>query len=528
VIVPVVIVVALAIAIPTAMAVGGSTVHVTGVKDGALLGKASASHLSIRFSSPGSDLSGATVKLDGHRLRASDPAHHALVVRPRHLSDGRHTVTVDVPGGLFGGGSASRSFTVDTTPPKLSLQLPGKHVKLADPVTVTGHVSGGAKVTAAGAKVTDSSGKLTIRYPKPPASAKVVATDKAGNRTAKTIDVPVRYPVKVRAIHETGNSWAFARDRNEALKLIKQHKINAIQLDIKDEDGAVNFDPHVPLASKIDAVHHYYDPAKTVAKLHKKGVRVIGRVLAFGDPKLADWAWKHGHHDWVVQTPSGQMWGKSYGLPPWTNPANKAVRDYNIAIAKAAVKAGFDDIVFDGIRRPPDSLSNIKLAGIPHTHQAAQQAVTGFAAQARKVLRPMGAFVGAAIFAQAATAPQDTAQNVPQLAKYLDVVMPMDYPSHWTHGEYHVPDPNAGPKATHDIVYRSLKDWKKAVKGTDCQIVPWLQAEDFRGTYTPAMVASQIKAARQDGMPGFLWWNASAYYPKYESVLTPDAPNVLR
>jgi hypothetical protein len=525
--VPAVVVVAAAIAVPTAMATSGSTVRVSGVHDGALLGRSALGHLTVRITSPDADLSKASLKLDGDALHA-DPSHQAIVVHPRHLSDGEHTLSVSVPGGLFGGASASRSFTVDTTPPKLSVHVPDKQVGLSDPVTVHGTVSDDAKVTAAGGKVSLAGGKLTIRYPKPPAAAKVVATDKAGNRTTKTVDVPVRYPVKIRAIHETGNSWAYPRDHDEAIKLIKQHKINAVQLDIKDEDGAVNFDPHVPLAKKIGAVHHYYDPAKVVKKLHGMGVRVIAREMTFGDPLLANWAWKHGHHAWVVQSPSGQMWGPSYGLAPWTNPASKKVRDYNLAIAKAAVKAGFDDIIFDGIRRPADNLSNVKLPGIPHTHKAAQHAITSFAKKARDTLRPMGAFVGAAIFAQAVNAPENTAQNVRAIAKQIDVVMPMDYPSHWTHGEYHVPDPNAGPKANYNLIYRSLKDWKKAVKGTDCQVVPWLQAEDFRGTYTPQMVAAQMKAARADGMPGFIWWNASAYYPKYESALTPDAPNVLR
>ncbi len=259
------------------------------------------------------------------------------------------------------------------------------------------------------------------------------------------------------------------------------------------------------------------------------GVRLIGRIVTFKDPKLADWAWKNGHPDWVVQTPSGQPWGggSGYGAASFTNFANEQVHTYNLDIAKAAAKAGFDDIIFDYIRRPDGPFAQMKVAGMAHTNEAAYAAINQFSKQARDELRPLGVFVGAALFAQAAEIPQDTSQNVPEMSKYLDVMTPMDYPSHWLHGEYGVPNPNAGPQATHDVVYRSLKSWTKGVKGTNAQVVPWLQAEDWGGPYSPEMVASQIRAARENDMPGFILWNANAYYAKWESALTPDAPNVL-
>jgi hypothetical protein len=95
------------------------------------------------------------------------------------------------------------------------------------------------------------------------------------------------------------------------------------------------------------------------------------------------------------------------------------------------------------------------------------------------------------------------------MARYLDVVIPMDYPSHWNPGEYGVPDPYVG---AYEIIRRSLVDWRKQVVGTDCVVVPWLQDENYRGAYTPAKVREQIMGARANGIPGWLMWSARARY----------------
>lgn len=526
---PVAIGVAVLVVVPTTLAAKSARVHITGVQSGMVLGKAQLAALAVKIAVPDGDLERASVKIDDRAMHASR-AGGLLVVRPGPLADGSHTLSVSVARHfLTGGASASRTFRVDTTPPVVNLTAPKMVQGLAQPLTITGTVSGHATVTAAGGTVVQSAGGFTVRYPTPPASAVVVAKDEAGNTATASVSVPVRYPNQIRALHETGRSWGYDRDRNEALALARAHKINAVEIDVKDEDGIVNFPADVPLAKQLGATRNFYDAAAVVKQLHSLGVRVIGRVVAFRDPTLASWAWSHGHHDWVIQTPGGQPWGGSsaYGGASFTNFANPAVRAYNIAVAEAAAKVGFDDIVFDYIRRPDGAFASMSIPGIAHSDEAATQGIDAFAAQARAALRPLGSFTGAAIFAQAVNDPQATAQRVPDLARALDFVMPMDYPSHWLHGEYGVADPNAGPSATYAIVHRSLLDWAKAVKGSDSEVVPWLQAEDYPSTYTPAMVAAQIKGAADAGMPGFILWNANAYYANWEAALTPDAANVL-
>ena len=182
------------------------------------------------------------------------------------------------------------------------------------------------------------------------------------------------------------------------------------------------------------------------------------------------------------------------------------MRAYNEALAVEAIKLGFDDVVYDYVRRPDGPIAKMRFPGLKGDPE---DAIVRFLAETQAQIRPLGGSLGAAAFAQASTRPKSTAQNIAKMARHLDVVIPMDYPSHWNPGEYGVPDPYVG---AYDIVRRSLVDWRKQVIGTDCVVVPWLQDEDYRGDYTPAKVMEQIQGARDNGIPGWLMWSAAARY----------------
>ena len=105
------------------------------------------------------------------------------------------------------------------------------------------------------------------------------------------------------------------------------------------------------------------------------------------------------------------------------------------------------------------------------------------------------------------------------MAREVDYIAPLIYPSHWNSGEYDVPDPNRQPYL---IVKRSLADFKAAVTGTGARLVPWLQDFSLGVTYGPAEVRAQIDAARSDGVHEFLLWDAAVTYTA--AGLGTDAP----
>ena len=70
------------------------------------------------------------------------------------------------------------------------------------------------------------------------------------------------------------------------LRLVDEGRIDTVELDLKDDQGIVGFDTTVERARQIGAVTEFYDLDGAVRVLQDRA-RVIGRVVAFRDPMLA-------------------------------------------------------------------------------------------------------------------------------------------------------------------------------------------------------------------------------------------------
>ncbi len=431
----------------------------------------------LAFSAPGNAVTLRHERwlLDGLDVTSRVRAHAGeLVFRPLELlGQGNHELVVTRSGGFLGAEARQEiPFAVDVTAP----------VELAH-------------------------GQFSSTVPPPfGAPIVIVATDEAGNRTVKNVTVfvvPRRPPIAVRAVHVSAYAWADPTLRAGIMALINQHRINAVELDLKDESGLVGFDPPIALARKIGAAKPIYDLPAAVRTLHRLGVRVIGRLVAFRDPIAATAAWKSGRRNEVVQAPDGTEYS---GYGGFSNFANPAVRRYEISIAVAAARDGVDDVLYDYVRRPDGPITKMVFPGLRGTPT---QAIVEFLRETRVALQPYGTYLGASVFGIAATRPDQVAQNVPEIARQVDYVAPMVYPSHWNSGEYGVADPNAEP---YRIVLRSLKDFKRELVGTGARLVPWLQDFSLGVTYGPKQVREQIAAERALGVRDFLLWNPDAVY----------------
>ncbi len=462
--------------------------------------------LRVRLGS-GVDAKRVTVTLDGHPVRAETDGT-ALLVRPGKLSDGKHVLKVSVArsGPFAEEGSARRTFSIDTTAPTIELPETMTAPSLRGAFTVTGTAAGASSVTVNGTKATLAGKTFTAKLTAPPATVDVVATDEVGNVVRDEAAVAVRHP-GMRAVHITALGWTARSLREPILRLARQGRIDAIQLDIKDESGLIGYDSQVPLARRLHAAKGYYDAREVLDQLHAMNVRVVGRIVAFRDPVLGRWAWRHGHRDWVTQTRAGKAYGgQSYGAYSFTNPFSASVRQYNIDLATEAAKLGFDDILYDYVRRPDGKLSGFRFVGQKGTPE---QAIVGFVKDSREAVRAEGAFLGASVYGIAATRPTEIAQDIAGMAQYADYIAPMVYPSHWGPGEYNVRNPNRQP---HLIVKRSLADFARITEGTNSQIMPWLQDFSLGVDYGAPEVAAQIRGARENGMDSFILWNATARY----------------
>jgi hypothetical protein len=480
--------------------------RLTGPEDGAVLAGADAPAEFVLTGVPGGRTEGAA-ELDGSPVAVTgEPGGRESVSLPP-LAEGPHRFEWTVPRAWpLPSATVRRDFTVDTTPPRIALDGPLQAAALDRPLTVRGSAGDAIDLRVEDQSVPlDADGAFTVDLPVPPASVHLVATDRAGNTTDTTVPVPVAQ-APMRAVHMSALAWSSAALREPVLAMVREGRINAVQLDIKDESGEIGYASQVPLAQELGAAKGYYDAVQALGELHALGVRVVGRLVAFRDPVLATHAWQTGRRDMVAQTNAGQPWAGGYGSYAFTNLADPDVRRYNIDLATEAAGLGFDDILYDYVRRPDGALGAMHFPGLQVTPEAS---IASFLHDTRGAVRPLGALVGASVFGIAASRPEQIAQDIPAIVQQADYIAPMVYPSHWGAGEYGVADPEAQP---YDITQRSLTDFHTKLGDSGARVVPWLQAFSLRVPYGAEQVRTQIAAAADAGSGSFLLWNAACRY----------------
>ncbi|MEX1178307.1 MAG: putative glycoside hydrolase [Nitriliruptor sp.] len=400
-------------------------------------------------------------------------------------------------------------FTVKADPPTVELTSPDGAVTPGDPVTVAGTTEADAEVAVGDQGTTaDSDGTFELEVTDVAEQLTVTVTDVAGNTTEVTdaiVFVASRVEVEeVRTVHATFWAWETARLREPIVEMIEDGRINSLQLDLKDEGGHIGYESQVPLAQEIGADIGPLDLEQTVADLHDRDVAVIGRIVAFADPTLAEWAWANDRRDMVLQVPDGSDYYRG-SYAGFSNFTDQDVIDYLLDLAEEAAQAGVDHILWDYIRRP-EGMDNYTVPGLETTPE---EAIVEFTRQADERLAPYGIQHGASVYGIAADRPEQIGQDIPAMAEHLDYMAPMIYPSHWGPGEYDVADPNRQP---YDIIRATLEVWDEATAGTRARIVPWLEDTPYRAWDRPHQVREQIRAARDHGIDEWLMWNPGSSF----------------
>src|SRR5262249_26468523 len=163
----------------------------------------------------------------------------------------------------------------------------------------------------------------------------------------------------------------------------KRDGLNTVEVDLKDENGNVSFVNGAPAIALHDrAARTYFDPKHVAAQAHKAGIYLIGRVVSFEDPITAV-----AHPELAVHRSDGSIW-KTGGGPGWLNPYSREAWRYDVDVAVAAAKAGFDEIQFDYARFPSDGdLSIIRYPGV-HP-QPMKQTISAYLRYAASRLHPL-------------------------------------------------------------------------------------------------------------------------------------------
>jgi hypothetical protein len=453
-----------------------------------------------------------TFEVDAKDLTPKTSLENKVITCKLVLPDGQHQASVSLKsGGIMGKRSATWSFTVDTVAPKLVITKKKiSEVKKSDQVNIrfSGETDPGTAVTVSGKELPVSSkgrftGTATANREK---SLKITASDNANNQS-NTFIVTQKLPT-ARGVHVSVFMAGSDSDLDKLIGLVERTELNTMQVDLKDEYGQIGFDIDNELAQKIGSAKDFVELDGCVDKMRYRDIYTICRIVVFKDPILAD-----GRPDLAVQDKYGGPWGEGV----WVDPYSQEVWDYNLAVAEAAAKAGFNEVQFDYVRFPSDG--NTSTALYPHQDgRAPGEVINGFLTYAREKLAAYNVFISADLFGLTASKQGEMGigQKVRAISDHVDYVSPMVYPSHFNTGEYNIKSPENNP---HDIVSKSLQDFKKVMKGTPAKLRPWLQDFSLRVTYTPDMVRRQIDAAEEAGIHEWLLWDPECTYS--ESALKP-------
>ncbi len=264
---------------------------------------------------------------------------------------------------------------------------------------------------------------------------------------------------KVKGIFVTG-PMAGTSNMDNLIALVEETELNAMVIDIKNDEGRVTYDMQIPAVQEIGSgIRYVQDMEALITKCKEKNIYLIARIVAFKDPFLAD-----VRPQWCIHNKDGSVFRDKGGLA-WLNPYNREVWEYLLDIAEEALRMGFDEVQFDYIRFSTDSgMENVDF-GQEGAEKDRQEIITEFAAFARERVHEAGGIVSADVYGMVIDSQVDqriVGQNYLELSKELDYISPMVYPSHYGPYNYNIPIPDAEP---YRLVLTALQSSRKVLAG---------------------------------------------------------------
>jgi hypothetical protein len=304
----------------------------------------------------------------------------------------------------------------------------------------------------------------------------------------------------------------------QLLSLVDQTDLNAMVIDIKDDEGRLTYTPSK--SSPYYSISHPFieSPTDLIKTLNKHNIYPIARIVTFKDSILAA-----KNPEWSFRNTQG-LWKNAKG-DAFINPFIKKVWDYNIGIAIEAAKLGFKEIQFDYVRFPEkfetfeSSLIYKKVNFGKEAEPNRVTAITKFVKYAHEQLKPYDVKLSVDVFGNATVIPEapGIGQNFSEIAANVDVISAMIYPSHWSK-HFGIEKPDLEP-------FRLVKEYSKQEKSRLDLLKhppisrPWLQ--DFTAkwlgqgnykVYGKKEIEDQIRALHSEGINEYLLWNSRNEY----------------
>ncbi len=357
-----------------------------------------------------------------------------------------------------------------------------------------------------------------------------------------------------RAIYLATGFVVNAAPRAKYDAVMDARRLDAVVIDMKDDFGRLRFEPRDPLLRRIGKVSSPLDVEAFVREWKAKGRYLIARIPVFKDEVA--YRFEGGKYA-VRDSGTGDPWqgynlvkkaaasptallaprvgaGAEDGpLPPqpqasppagaqderapikefWVDPYSEDIWAYNAAIANEMVARGFDEVQFDYIRFPTDG-ANIGSASYRWKDEGMdkESALASFLRFARdNIAAPISIDIyGANGWYRSGVR---TGQDVELMAKYVDVICPMLYPSHFEQGFLAQAPAADRPYRIYKIgALRNAYIARKKVVVRPYVQAFFLNVSYDRAYYGPDYVRREIAGVRDSINLGLTFWNNSGRY----------------
>lgn len=335
---------------------------------------------------------------------------------------------------------------------------------------------------------------------------------------------PAAEPIQIEHVPVRGIYIGAAANLEANFQLAENSQIDSFVIDLKEAEGVL-YDTSNSLALSTSAVYGNYNLTSVCEQCHEHGIRVIGRIVCFKDPNLAE-----SHPELAIRDSAGNvLYFNSEGGHAFLDPYNSDNWEYLISLAEEAIGMGVDEIQFDYMRFPTGSATsgNSPYYGLEGTVPEKHEAINRFIRTARvRIQDTLGVPLSCDVFGIIVTSDLDGSILGQDWASIglagEDSVCPMIYPSHYALGTmigYVTFDkPDLQP---YDVMLAVLSQGSYAWRQEGyCVVRPYVQA--FTASYIGAgnymdydytAINDQIRAIQDAGLEEYILWNAVAIYP---------------
>ncbi len=288
------------------------------------------------------------------------------------------------------------------------------------------------------------------------------------------------------------------------IRAVKQARMNAAVVNLKDEEGRVFYDTRVDVLQE-QKQRGYGDTAGAVQAMREAGIYLIGRIVCFSDPVLP-----RNHHDLAVldvrPQRAGRIWADTGRRNPWLDPYNRKNHDMFVQMVREGEALGLSEIQLDYFRFPVDE-STVHAMFPAQVETPRRQVLLELL---RRMDQAIEIPIGIDVFGLAAFRDGDPAglgQSLNDWALHAEVFSPMLYlnaMSAWLR--------NQKKNRAGTLVEAGVRRLRQRL-GYGPVIRPFLQAFPQGADYYNAeFIAEQILGARNGGADGFLFWHPGSKF----------------